>query len=63
MSTRRFSFLTAALCAISANFADSNVFNASDAPVFAAEPVEIAATTNADRLQNPRKKLIQLGWD
>lgn len=63
MSTRRFSFLAAALCAISANFADSNVFNASDAAVFAAEPAEIAATTNADRLQNPRKKLIQLGWD
>lgn len=63
MSTRRFSFLAAALCAISANFADSNVFNASDAVLFAAEPVEISATTNADRLQNPSKKLIQLGWD
>lgn len=62
MSTRRFSFFAAALCAVSANFADFNVSNAANA----AEPVEtpaISATTNADRLQNPRKKLIQLGWD
>lgn len=56
MTTRRFSFLAATLCAVSANFIDFSVSNA-------VEPVEIAATTNADRLQRPRKKLIQLGWD
>ncbi len=60
MKTRRFSFLAAAICAIPASYAD---FNVSNAVVSAAEPPEIAATTNADRLQNPRKKLIQLGWD
>lgn len=63
MPTRRFSFLAATLCAISANFADFNAFDADRAVLSASEPVEIAATTNADRLQNPRKKLIQLGWD
>lgn len=62
MPTRRFSFLAASICATAATFVPFSVFNA----VRAAESDDVpalSAATNADRLQNPRKKLIQLGWD